>query len=1257
MATKYSSYFIPKKSQTTQQKVAEALGVKPSQVNPNVNQTTQPNQPAPITTKTSSKKSSGGSGSSGSSSRGGGGSSSSSSSASTQLSGGTYDITTQTYTDSKGNKFSMAPDKVPSNATIIKSGSDPIVIPAPAPKPKVIVEDVYDNVLDSKAYESYAVSKGSEFEAESKKVLEVKKKQLASLQNTERKRTLVKEKVIASTGSGGSSDVVGQSLAKKRASSYELRQKKLTEKVNKELEEDFESRKREYVKDVEGAKSRFVRREKVGTKTSVVEYAPVKVSKESEVAGYFISKGVTIYQAPKEEEVQVSSTKKLSKYDLLGEIPKSKDTNLAYIGEYKDLIDISKEEFDVGVKSIVSESKSIPELVVDRFGERYSGLGEKWRLGVGSGFKEVKAITGGEPITTFGLTALSFSKDLLSTGYETVSDVAGGVLSAGSKTVLLNESTARLNEYSLESQNLLKPRATALKEFNDSYSKDVASDLYLGKQVAETASYFTPYSVVSSFSTLGQVSRAETVGEVVVPLAIGGGFRLISPSVGSGLGSVVSKANVGLEGVLNKYLGSKAPVLEGVIATSKFSNLLSSEKVAKGLMYAGGLAEVGGMVLTPLEGKQEYLKQVGLVNALSPVGYRLTDAGIAVGKWAGVKALAPLKGYEMFSAQELMDDVSYSKFVETGGGTPVFRGTEQELIGSLQGVGESQRVSVVADRFGFDLQEAGIGAGFRSVGVKLPDVVEPRMGNYEALTDFYSSSVHPISLSNVGWKNRLFKPLTSPYDRLSLEVTSPSVEFTLAPRGTAISFVGEEFTPSSYSNLKSIYGYNLVDYSLDVPAKVGKIPMELGQTFSDLEYQKILMGGRPFKTRDVKSLIGDVAFDSYFVNKGDDFATKDLGGFYSSQSRSIGATSEKEFLLGSARKRLELKGGLEFSFLGKSYDTKSIFRKLGFADAYVDVGFEVVPMNVEGVVPKASLLPVVPSGKNQFLLDSKKELVSSKTKVVDLTGDLVDSSKPVLIARNGVGGYSEELSEVFGKRNLERVSLPLVVNKNGELVEDEPVYSLKKSVDDSFYKLPSMKKTVLGYSRIDSRISKSNIYYDLSRRSGGGYVPPRIPFRSVDRIPSKVPDIIRIPPRTPDRTIIRIPPRTPDRTIIRIPGRTPEPQRIPPRYPEIRVPPYSPPVRYNQSLPRVNLGKGFNRGLGVDIKVNKTRPVFQLKADFFRRFASGEKDIPFTKENVLLRKKLWSRLGSARAFIPTKELLTRGYINRIGLGSGRGLVL
>ena len=354
-------------------------------------------------------------------------------------------------------------------------------------------------------------------------------------------------------------------------------------------------------------------------------------------------------------------------------------------------------------------------------------------------------------------------------------------------------------------------------------------------------------------------------------------------------------------------------------------------------------------------------------------------------------------------------------------------------------------------------------------------------------------------------------------------------------------------------------------------------------------------------------------------------------------------------MLGSARKRLELKGGLEFSFLGKSYDTKSIFRKLGFADAYVDVGFEVVPMNIEGVVPKSSVLPVVKDSGKQFLLDSKKEFVSSKTNVVDLAGDLVDSSKPVLVARNGVGGYSEELSEVFGKRNLERVSLPLVVNKNGELVEEKPVYSLKKSVDDSFYKLPSMKKTVLGYSRIDSRVSKSNIYYDLSRRSGGGYVPPRIPFRSVDRIPSKVPDIIRIPPKVPDRIV----PKTPERTFLR----TPEPLRVPPRYPEIRMPPYVPPGRYNKNLPSIKLDKGSIKRFGKELKVNKVRPVFQLKADFFRRFASGEKDIPFTKENVLLRKKLWSRLGSARAFIPTKELLTRGYINRIGLGSGRGLVL
>lgn len=61
MATKYSSYFIPKKSKTQQEKVAEALGVSTTQVNPGVNQTNQ------TTTTTKSKKSSGGGSSSSSS--------------------------------------------------------------------------------------------------------------------------------------------------------------------------------------------------------------------------------------------------------------------------------------------------------------------------------------------------------------------------------------------------------------------------------------------------------------------------------------------------------------------------------------------------------------------------------------------------------------------------------------------------------------------------------------------------------------------------------------------------------------------------------------------------------------------------------------------------------------------------------------------------------------------------------------------------------------------------------------------------------------------------------------------------------------------------------------------------------------------------------------------------------------------------------------------------------------------------------------
>jgi len=44
--------------------------------------------------------------------------------------------------------------------------------------------------------------------------------------------------------------------------------------------------------------------------------------------------------------------------------------------------------------------------------------------------------------------------------------------------------------------------------------------------------------------------------------------------------------------------------------------------------------------------------------------------------------------------------------------------------------------------------------------------------------------------------------------------------------------------------------------------------------------------------------------------------------------------------------------------------SKAFFRKLGFADAYVDVGFDYVPMNYYNIVETPKDIKLLTSGKN-----------------------------------------------------------------------------------------------------------------------------------------------------------------------------------------------------------------------------------------------------------------------------------------------------
>jgi len=108
------------------------------------------------------------------------------------------------------------------------------------------------------------------------------------------------------------------------------------------------------------------------------------------------------------------------------------------------------------------------------------------------------------------------------------------------------------------------------------------------------------------------------------------------------------------------------------------------------MLLTGGGLEIIGMEFTPLEQKEEYLKNVGLFNAGTPLGYKATDIGITLGKYAGIKSLITgfrtakklgfdnIKGFDDFQAKDLMEESTWSKFETDGGGTPIFRGTEKK---------------------------------------------------------------------------------------------------------------------------------------------------------------------------------------------------------------------------------------------------------------------------------------------------------------------------------------------------------------------------------------------------------------------------------------------------------------------------------------------------------------------------------------------------------------------------------------------------
>jgi hypothetical protein len=1189
--------------------------------------------------------SSGGGG--GGSSGGGGGSSSSSSSASTQISGGTYDITTQTYTDSQGNKSSMAPDKVPSNATIIKSGSDPIVIPAPTPKPKIIVEDVYGDVLDSKAYESYAVSKGEEFEAKSKQVFEVKKKELASLQDVERKRTLVKEKVIASTGSGGVKDVVGQGLAKKRSSSYELRQKKLGERVNKELEEDFSSRKEAYLKDVEDARGRFVRREKIGTRTRVVEYAPAEVSKESEVAGFFISKGITIYEAPKDSGVQVSA-RKLSKYDLLGDIPKNPDTSLAYIGEYKDLTDISKGEFDLKFKQAVesfttAQTTIMKPLTESKISQKVSAV-NTFIADTTNLFSPYKNLSEGDYLSAVVKTP-SYVVGVGATAVGSVVGLSSGIGEFVGKQIV--------DYYDLQGSvdkrltKLLSPES-AIKTFYLPIEATKASSV-----VADAGLDLLTWEVVTGFSKTREVAGGVVKGTVesaftdpikfgVETLVFDKAFKGLKLATGFSNTSVAVESGKSLAktSFLTKPVTSAYVQGENIFATTtykvKVGGLLgrSYEVVSKAVISKDDVAKA---MFDKSLLKLGSVKNVSsLVDDVSKNVVSVTDdVSVAVKESLG-KSVTDLVKIDGGDLTKFVSKTSKSKAGRINLNDLVgdFVFTKAEGVTYVRPIGllETAKVSLLGVEKSVGLKKTVIEAEKRVLGSKrtVSSVlsvesiaqVSPREIVSKSVKDkVYSATADGKKIYNVGLNQGVSDSTSlilqqtrnnlSSFRRVVVEPIVGKVKgFKTSITGTKGSIVSAESFVDESKLISPLQKFKTTDISFTTDA-------------GEVVLSKVKVGKFPTQT-----VLLEPAKKSVLEGVGTGFQ-KPLT--YRIKERIMNLLQEPQKRLTDSQKLLT--GETFTDIIPKDTDIEKLLSRFstGAMSGLGEASLKSAQKGISQITPSSNLGSVATGGGLRLLVNQK---IDSKTDSGLKVETKTDVSSKTDAGKIRAG--DEKFRDSFRTRTETFTDVRTEFAKLRDSTSAKSMFESASKQDSlSLFKIDYSNKTINRIktetiTRQDTRLRQDNVLrFDLGIKQDYGL-----------KVSQKVDTRLRHDLQPKTRTLEL------------------EAQKLKTPFPQIVVsPPKTPVILKSVKTPSFRAPLDNIRKVRERITIRKTKPIFQLKADFFRRFVSAERDIPFTRENVGLRRKLWARLGSARAFIPTKELLSKGYVNKLGLGSGKGLVL
>jgi hypothetical protein len=357
--------------------------------------------------------------------------------------------------------------------------------------------------------------------------------------------------------------------------------------------------------------------------------------------------------------------------------------------------------------------------------------------------------------------------------------------------------------------------------------------------------------------------------------------------------------------------------------------------------------------------------------------------------------------------------------------TPTFEGTESEMLLSSRNI-KRAGAGAIYKKYPSLLKEKNV-IGIRSVPQKLPDYVEPFVGGYEgSKVSFYAPEINPIGMRGSGLKNRLLKQVPDLSQEYSLQVGEPALEVTLFGSGKAIKLKkSSAFSEKAYKEFQDIYGLSGREKKFSVDVSLGGIKVPKGKTFGQAEYEKIIGGkatyradkgarlSRPIKNRETINITSQEAFEKNFINMDKSLVAKEEG-LFSTEARSVGATSESEFA--TARPRMRVPADTK---------AKKIFRKLGFADAYVKFDFEAVPINYEKAVTSNLPVPFVDKSTKNVLLSEGKPLLLNNRKTFLLSGksaNIVKSKNSLVKVSQREGDYSNYLKKAFNKKFVGELS-------------------------------------------------------------------------------------------------------------------------------------------------------------------------------------------------------------------------------------------